>query len=252
MVGSRLENKVAFVTGAGQGVGRGIAMALAAEGAKIAVTGRTKSKCDSVAAELGERGATAISIACDVESRDAIDTAVAETIAAFGRIDIVVNSAQSVYYSSLRKLTEEVFQSMLQSGPIGCLNVMQATFDQLRANNGCVINLGSGSSLMPQPAMGGYAAAKEAIRVLTRTAAVEWGRFGIRVNSICPLAASPGWDSFGGETGSDNAVIAQVPLGRMGDCELDIGRAALYLASDDAAYVTGTTLMVDGGFNYLR
>jgi NAD(P)-dependent dehydrogenase (short-subunit alcohol dehydrogenase family) len=83
--------------------------------------------------------------------------------------------------------------------------------------------------------------------------ALEWGRVGIRVNAICPLAETPGWEFFKGETpGSEAQVLAAIPLGRMGDAEADIGRAAVYLASDDAAYVTGTTLMVDGGFNYLR
>jgi NAD(P)-dependent dehydrogenase (short-subunit alcohol dehydrogenase family) len=142
---------------------------------------------------------------------------------------------------------------MYQSGPMGCLRFMQACFDQLRATKGCVINLGSGSSIQPHPAMSGYAMAKEAIRVLSRVAAMEWGKFGIRVNSICPLAETPGWEFFKGETpGSEQVVLAAIPLGRMGEAEADIGRAAVYLASDDAAYVTGTTLMVDGGFNYLR
>jgi NAD(P)-dependent dehydrogenase (short-subunit alcohol dehydrogenase family) len=252
MPGTRLQDRVAIVTGAGQGVGRGIALAFANEGALVAVTGRTKSKCDGVAAEIAARGGRAVSLACDVESRQAIDDAVAATMAEFGRIDIVANSAQSMVYTTLRKLSDDELQSMWQSGPVGTLHMMQATFDQLRANKGCVINLGSGSSIMPHPMMGGYAMAKESIRVLTRVAAAEWGRFGIRVNAICPLAESPGWESFGGDTGAQDAVLAQVLLGRMGDCELDIGRAAVYLASEDASYVTGTTLMVDGGFNYLR
>ncbi len=250
---SKLDGKVAIVTGAGQGVGRGIALALASEGAHVAVTGRTQSKCDAVVGEIEARRGRAISIRCDVESRDDVDATVAATIEAFGRVDILVNNAQTLVYQSVRKFTEADMLSMYQSGPMGCLRFMQASFDQLRANKGCVINLGSGSSIQPHPAMSGYAMAKEAIRVLSRVTAMEWGKFGIRVNSICPLAETPGWEFFKGETpGSEEVVLASIPLGRMGDPEADIGRAAVYLASDDAAYVTGTTMMVDGGFNYLR
>jgi len=249
----RLEGKVAIVTGAGQGVGRGVALALAKEGAQVAVAGRTVSKCAAVADENAGFGAQAIAVECDVESRADVDAAVAATVAAFGKLDIVVNNAQTLVYKSVRKISEDDLNSMWQSGPMGTVRFLQAAFDQLRANRGCVINMGSGSSILPQPAMSGYAMAKEAIRVLTRVTAVEWGRFGIRVNAICPLAETPGWDFFVGETpGSEDVVLATIPLGRMGDPEADIGRAAVYLCSDDAAYVTGTTLMVDGGFNYLR
>jgi NAD(P)-dependent dehydrogenase (short-subunit alcohol dehydrogenase family) len=249
----RLEGKIAIVTGAGQGVGRGVALAMAKEGAHIAVAGRTVAKCESVVAEIQAIGGQAIAVRCDVESRADVDAAVADTVAAFGRLDVVVNNAQTLIYKSVRKITEDDMNSMWQSGPMGSLRVLQASFDQLRANKGCVINMGSGSSIMPLPAMSGYAMAKEAIRVLTRVAAVEWGKFGIRVNSICPLAETPGWDFFLGETpGSDKAILPTIPLGRMGNPEMDIGPAAVYLASNDAAYVTGTTLMVDGGFNYLR
>jgi NAD(P)-dependent dehydrogenase (short-subunit alcohol dehydrogenase family) len=250
---NRLENKVAIVTGAGQGVGRGIALSMAAEGARVVVAGRTKSKCDDVAALIEERGGQAVAVKCDVEVRDDVDAAAASALETFDRIDIVVNNAQTLVYKSVRKITEEDMNSMWQSGPMGCLRLMQASFAQLRANKGCVINMGSGSSILPHPAMSGYAMAKESIRVLTRVAAMEWGRFGIRVNSICPLAETPGYDFFLSETpGSEELVLPSIPLGRMGDSEADIGPAAVYLASDDAAYVTGTTLMVDGGFNYLR
>jgi NAD(P)-dependent dehydrogenase (short-subunit alcohol dehydrogenase family) len=101
--------------------------------------------------------------------------------------------------------------------------------------------------------MSGYAMAKEAIRVLSRVTAAEWGKFGIRVNSICPLAETPGWDSFiDTAPGAEEQVLSTIPLGRMGDPEKDIGRAVVYLCGNDGSYVTGTTLMVDGGFNYLR
>jgi len=134
------------------------------------------------------------------------------------------------------------------------LRFMQACFPHLRESRGCVINMGSGTSILPAGALAGYAMTKEAVRVLARVGAVEWGRFGIRVNSICPLAGSPGLDEFDAATGgsSEEFVVAQAPLGRLGDPEADVGRAVVYLASKDGGYITGTTLMVDGGCSYLR
>jgi len=248
-----LKDRVAIVTGAGQGVGRGVALALAGEGAKVAVTGRTVSKCESVVAEIIERGGEAIAIRCDVESRVDVDDTVAATVEKWGRLDILVNNAQTLIYKTVRNFTEEDLESMWQSGPVATLRFQQAAFPHLRANKGVIVNMGSGSSIMPHPLMSGYAMAKEAIRVLTRVTAMEWAKFGIRVNSICPLAETPGWDLFTSTApGAEEEVLSTIPLGRMGLPEADIGRGVVYLCGADGNYVTGTTLMIDGGFNYLR
>ena len=146
---ARLDGKVAIVTGAGQGVGRGIALALAAKGAAVVVTGRTLAKCEAVADEITGRGRHARAVGCDVESRAEVDTMIASALATFGHLDIVVNNAQSLVYKSVRKITEDDMNSMWQSGPMGTLRVMQAAYDALRASRGCVINLGSGSSILP-------------------------------------------------------------------------------------------------------
>jgi len=250
----RLDDRVALVTGAGQGVGRGIALALATEGARVAVVGRTLSKCDTVVSEILKRGGTALALACDVEMRDQVDATIHTVVDHWGRIDALINNAQSMAYKSVRRLTEDDMNSMWQSGPMGTLRMLQASFPHLRASEGCVVNLGSGSSILPQPTMSGYAMVKEAVRVLTRVTAMEWGRYGIRVNAVCPLAQTPGLDRFNEANpgAHEETVVPQIPLGRMGDPETDIGQAVVYLCSDDAAYITGTTLMVDGGFNYLR
>jgi NAD(P)-dependent dehydrogenase (short-subunit alcohol dehydrogenase family) len=240
-------------------VGRGVALALAAEGARVVVLGRTPVKCEAVAAEIEARGGHAVVEVCDVEHRDQVDAAVERAVARWARIDLLVNNAQTMTYASLRRLTEDEMQRMWESGPMACLRFMQACFPHLRATAGCVVNMASGSGIAPLPAMAGYAMAKEAVRTLSRVAALEWGRFGIRVVAMCPMAMSPGFTAFtdsvsgdGGPDAVEESVVSQIPLGRMGDPELDIGRAVVYLASEDGTYLTGSTLMVDGGYNYLR
>jgi NAD(P)-dependent dehydrogenase (short-subunit alcohol dehydrogenase family) len=247
-----LDGQVAIVTGAGQGVGRGVALAVAKEGAKVAVLGRTLAKCEAVVAEIAGLGGTALAVDCDVEHREQIEAAVEQVLAEWGRIDLLVNNAQSVFYASIRKLTDEQVDGMWQSGPMAAFRFMQTCFPHLRDTKGCVINMGSGSGILPAAAMAGYAMAKEAERTLSRVGAIEWGRFGIRVNSICPLADSPGSVGFDGSTGAYDEVTARIPLGHWGDAERDIGRGVVYLAGPDGRYITGTTLMIDGGFNYLR
>jgi NAD(P)-dependent dehydrogenase (short-subunit alcohol dehydrogenase family) len=248
-----LAGRVALVTGAGQGVGRGIAIALAAEGAPVGVVGRTQQKCEDVAAEIRERGASAVAVECDVTSREAVDRCVATVRERLGPVAILVNAAQTTAYGSLRSLSEEDLDAIWQSGFVGSLRMMQACFEDLRTTSGCVVNVGSGSGLTAKPAMGGYASVKEAVRTMSRVAAAEWGRRGIRVNVICPLAQSPGMQSWSEDLPEAGAALrGQIPLGRIGDPEHDIGRAVAFLAGPDAGYITGTTLMLDGGFDYLR
>ena len=249
-----LTDQVAIVTGAGQGVGRGVALAVAAEGARVVVLGRTPEKCEAVAIEIRDRGGDAIAEDCDVEHGIEIEASVERTVARWGRIDLLVNNAHTKVFSSIRSLTEADMETMWQSGPMATLRFMQVCFPFLRETSGCVVNMGSGSSILPHAAMSGYAMTKEAVRVLTRVAALEWGRYGIRVNAICPLADTPGATEFDAATGGalKEHVLPAVPLGRLGDAETDVGRAVVYLAGPDASYITGTTLMVDGGYNYLR
>jgi NAD(P)-dependent dehydrogenase (short-subunit alcohol dehydrogenase family) len=247
-----LDGQVAIVTGGGQGVGRGVALAVGKEGAKVAVLGRTLAKCEAVAGEIVAAGGTAMAVGCDVGHRDQIDGSVEQIVATWGRIDLLVNNAHEKHYASIRKLTDEQMDAMWRSGPLATFRFMQACFDHLRASRGCVVNMGSGSGILPAGAMSGYAMTKEAVRTLGRVGAVEWGRYGIRVNSICPLADSPGSSDFDDSTGAYDEVTARIPLGHWGDAETDVGRGVVYLAGPDGAYITGTTLMIDGGFNYLR
>jgi NAD(P)-dependent dehydrogenase (short-subunit alcohol dehydrogenase family) len=233
-----LDGMVAIVTGAGRGLGRGIALALATEGASLGLLGRTLADVEQTAGEVKERGTDAFPYVCDVADRAQVDAAAGTVAERLGGIDVLVNNAQSVAIA----------------GFVGTLNCMQACFPWLRRRPGAIVNLGSGAGIRPDPNDHGlYAAVKEAIRSLTRTAAVEWGEYGIRVNAVVPLArtgALTEWARRRPE--SYEHLLESVPLGRIGDCEADVGRAVAFLAGPAAGYITGSTLVVDGGQSYLR
>ena len=148
----------------GQGVGRGIALAIATEGARVAVLGRTLPKCEAVVEEIGSRDGTAIAVECDVEHRDQIEASVTRDRGRVRRLDLLVNNAQSKVYRSIRRMTDHDMDTMWQSGPLASFRFMQACFEHLRATKGCVINMGSGSGILPRGAMSGYAMTKEAVR----------------------------------------------------------------------------------------
>jgi meso-butanediol dehydrogenase/(S,S)-butanediol dehydrogenase/diacetyl reductase len=249
----RLDGKVAIVTGAGQGVGRGIALALAGEGASIVVAGRTLAKCEDTVAELARRGQRGIAVLADVEEAADCDALVARTVDELGTVDILVNNAQDVPLGRLLDVTDEAAESAWRSGPLATLRLMRACHPHLRGG-GVVVNLGTAASLRPDPVgYGAYAAVKEAIRAMSRAAACEWGPDGIRVHVVVPLSSSPGMDAWRAAVPEEyEAFMTTVPLGRLGDPEADIGKAVVFLCSDDSSYITGQTLIVDGGQAFLR
>jgi len=248
-----LDGKIAIVTGAGQGVGQGIAFALAGEGASIVVSGRTESKLLETCKEIERRGGTALPVECDVTNSEHIEACVAKTVERFGTVDILVNNAQIVPLGRLLDLEENNFQDGWTSGPLATFRFMKACYPYLKGG-GSIVNLGSSAALRwDMTGYGAYAAVKEGIRSLTRAAAAEWGPDGIRVNVIMPHALSPGlkwWTENRPEEAA--AFVKTIPLGRIGDCEKDIGRAVVFLVGPDAGYVSGTTLMLDGGQAFLR
>lgn len=244
----RLAGKVVLVTGAGQGVGRGTALALAREGACVALAGRTVSKCEAVAAEIDASGGSSIALACDVTDRKQIEAAIAATAGRFGRLDALVNNAQTSVRRLLAETTPEDVDVCWRSGPLATLHAMQAALPLLRVRGGSIVNFGSSTAIDGNVTFGAYAMAKEAIRGLSRVAAREWGRYGIRVNVVVPNALSPAAEQFSkDEPERFRKLTRAMPLGRMGDPETDIGRAVVALVSDDLAYLTGDTLMLTGG-----
>jgi NAD(P)-dependent dehydrogenase (short-subunit alcohol dehydrogenase family) len=247
-----LKNKIALVTGAGQGVGQGIALALAAEGARVAVTGRTLSKLEESCNRIRERGGEALPLVCDVKDPAALEACVNQVVEAFGGLNILVNNAQEVPLGTLEQVTDESFTAGWESGPLATFRLMKLCYPHLRGD-GCIVNLASAAGKRWDMAgYGAYAATKEAIRSLTRAAACEWGNEGIRSNVILPHARSPGMDWWIDNHPDEAAeFIATIPQRRVGDCETDIGRFVAVLCSDASAYVNGQSIALDGGQAFL-
>ncbi len=248
---SMLQGKVALVTGGGQGVGQGIAYSLAAEGAKVAVAGRTRATLEETCAEIRRRGGTALAVECDVMNPADIDRCVAEVVETFGGLNILVNNAHIVPLGSILEVTDETFMKGIDSGPMATLRLMRACYPHLKGE-GSVVNLASSAAVRwDASGYGHYAATKEAIRSLSRAAACEWGVDGIRVNVIAPHALSPGLRGWIESNPVEaEAFFSSIPLRRVGDCEHDIGRTVAFLVSDNARYLTGATIPLDGGQAY--
>jgi len=248
-----LDGRAAIVTGAGQGVGRGIALALAAAGARVMLHGRTAAKVEAVRDEIVDAGGTAATAAGDVATAGDVQRCIDTTVEAFGTVDILVNNAISQPLGPLLDIDDEVFEYGFDSGPLATLRFMRGCHPHL-VDGGSVVNIGSGVALQPAfPGFGCYAAVKTAIGSLSRAAATEWGPVGIRVNMLLPLALTPAMAGFlEVHPEAMEGILGQIPLGRLGDSQADVGTAAVFLCSPAAAYITGATLTVDGGQDYVR
>lgn len=247
-----LKGKVALITGAGQGVGQGIALAMAARGASIAVTGRTLSKLEDTCALIAERGGKAIAICCNVKDARSLKDCVDNTVKQLGTIDILVNNAQEVPLGTLHDVSDDSFEAGWQSGPLATLRLMKLCYPYLKGD-GCIINLAS-SAAKRWDASGyaAYGAVKEAIRALTKGAASEWGKDNIRTNVILPIATSAGLEQWIKNVPQEaKAFLDTIPMGRAGHCEQDIGNFVAVLCSKDSAYINGQSIALDGGQAYM-
>jgi NAD(P)-dependent dehydrogenase (short-subunit alcohol dehydrogenase family) len=245
-----LEGKVAIITGAGQGIGQGIALALAKEGAAVAVAGRTQAKLDTTAESIAKNGGRAQSIVADVTVPADIERIVSDCLAAFGGVDILVNNAQIAPLGTLLAVDDAAFLEGFASGPLATFRMMRAVHPHMKARGGgSIVNFAtSAARRWDMAGYGAYAAVKQATRALTRAAAAEWGPDGIRVNTLAPHARSPGlvgWITAHPQEAE--AFFKTIPLRRIGDCERDIGRFVVTLVGPDASYLTGATIPLDGG-----
>jgi NAD(P)-dependent dehydrogenase (short-subunit alcohol dehydrogenase family) len=243
---------VALVTGAARGLGLGFVHAFARAGYDVTLVDVEPSVHDS-AARVPERGDAALALVADVADREAFAAAIDATVRRFGRLDVLVNNAQSGGARvSLLDTSPDRLESTWRSGFLGTVNGMQLAHPHLARTRGCVINLVSGAALAANAGYGIYASTKAAIRTITHVAATEWGPDGIRVNAISPSARTPALDEWAKANPEEyEARCAQIPLGRFGDPEADIGAVAVFLAGPSASYITGQTIVVDGGAYYL-
>lgn len=260
---SFLKNKTALITGAGRAIlsdgrcgsiGYGIATAYAKEGANLVITGRNVKKLEEAKEEL-ERlyGIRVLTVAADVsagaENEAIVADVVKQAVDTFGGIDVLINVAQaSASGVALADHTTEQFNLAMYSGLYATFYYMQACYPYLKESRGAVINFASGAGLFGHVGQCAYAAAKEGIRGLSRVAATEWGKDGINVNVICPIAWTSRLEEF--QKAYPEAFKSNVhmpPMGHYGDPELEIGRACVQLASPDFKYLTGETLTLEGG-----
>ncbi len=258
-----LKGKTSIITGAGKAVlsdgrcgsiGYGIATAYAKEGANLVITGRNVSKLEAAKMDLEEKyGIKVLIIQADINANsdnEAIAKMVVEkTINEFGRIDVLINNAQaSASGVTLADHTKDQFDLAMYSGLYATFYYMKACYPYLKETKGSVINFASGAGLFGNYGQCAYAAAKEGIRGLSRVAATEWGRDGINVNVVCPLAWTQQLEQF--ERAYPEAFKQNVhmpPMGHFGDAELEIGRVCVQLANPDFKYMTGETITLEGG-----
>lgn len=246
----RLNGNVTIITGGGKGIGFGLAQAFAEEGSDLVITGRTESRLLEAKQKLEEQyGIEVLPITADGADEEAIKSVVAKTIEKFGKITTLINNAQ-VSKSGLPLIehSKEDFDLAIYSGLYASFFYMRECFPYLKESKGSVINFASGAGLFGKLGQSSYAAAKEGIRGLSRVAAAEWGPDGVRVNVVCPLAMTESlsqWKSQYPEL--YEKTVQGVPLGHFADPKEDIGKVCVFLASDDAHYVTGETITLQGG-----
>lgn len=250
-----LKGKVALITGAGQGIGQGIALAMAERGANVVVVGRTYSKCENTCKMIKQRfSGTAIPMTADVAIHKDLKRITQETVNEFKTIDILVNNAVATSIGPLISQTDDNVIQAFMVGPMATLRLMQLCYPYLKQQGGSIVNMAStASKRWDMTNYGVYAAEKDAIRALTRAAASEWGPNNIRANSILPHASSPALQKWMTHRPEEAAEFTKsIPLQRVGDCETDIGQFVAVLCSPESSYISGQSIALDGGQAYMN
>ena len=242
-----LAGKVAFVTGGGTGITGGVARALAEAGAGVALVSRKLEHLEPAAAAINEAGGKAFAVAADVRNPEDVEKAITDAIDHFGKIDIVVNGAAGNFLAPAEELSPNGFGTVVDIDLKGTFNVSRAAFAQLKENRGQILNISATLHYVGTPMQLHVSAAKAGVDALTRNLAVEWGRYGIRVNGIAPgpIEDTEGMKRLVPEPVKER-LRKNIPLGRFGRIR-DIETAAVFLCSDAASFINGAMLVVDGG-----
>jgi NAD(P)-dependent dehydrogenase (short-subunit alcohol dehydrogenase family) len=241
---ARYAGKTVWVTGGGSGLGRAMAVAFAEEGANVCVIGRRQEALDETVAIMG----SGFGLACDVREPGRVEQVVNEIVARTGRLDVLVNNAAGNFISPSERLSPNGFKSVVDIVLNGTFYCTRSAFEELRKSRGCILNIIATYAWSGEPGAVHSASAKAGVLAMTRTLAAEWGQFGIRANAIAPGPIhTEGTDkNLWSVADIEKHVVAQVPLGRLGEPE-DVARAALWLCSEEANWVSGAALPVDGG-----
>lgn len=246
----KFDGKVVIITGGGKGIGLGISKAFAKEGANLVITGRTLKTLEEAKADLESTyGIKVLPVTADGGNQDEVRNVIKQTSETFGRIDCVINNAQvSKSGVLLEDHTKEDLDVSIYSGLYATFFYMVESLPYIKESKGSYINFASGAGFSGKVGQSSYAAAKEGIRGMSRVAANEWGKYGINVNIVAPLASTPGLDAWSKAYPElYKNTIRDIPMGHFGDAETEIGPLCVFLASPDAKYITGQTIPVDGG-----
>ncbi len=246
-MGDRLKDKVAIISGGGSGIGAATAIRFAEEGARVVICGRRMEPLQQVVAQIEAAGGEACAFAVDVANQQAVVQLIDDTVAKYGKLNILVNNAVAVVPGMLKKITAHDWRKNFAVSVDGTMFMMQAAYPQLKQHRGAIVNMSSILGQFGTPAMTAYSAAKSAVVAMTRNTAIEWARHNIRANTVVPgTIMTPPTAAMLGDEKSQQAGAALVPLKRIGD-PVECANAILFLASDEASYITGIALTVDGG-----
>lgn len=248
----RLSGKVALITGGGTGIGRACALAFSREGAQVVVAGRRKELLDAVVCEIEAAGGAALALTCDVTQAESVTAALAQSEQHFGRLNTIVNNAGAVVVATAERTSDKDWEKVIATNLTGTFLVSRGALPALRrAGGGSIANIGSVLGLVARKERAAYCAAKAGVSGLTRAMAIDHAHDKIRVNCICPTIVETelGMQSIRQAPDAEAEIqrrINEIPLGRMGTPE-DVAMMAVYLASDEASWVTGASFPLDGG-----